>query len=182
MIPTWFLISSPLCVIKVCLRLWLEIISFCDWILIGSRIKCLPFVYIVFNVVCLSCNWIRQDFISLSLHVRKHEMGYSDLIFVGNKGQKRPIFNFKIPLTFRRNQNLDVASIVGLRSKIGCRRFFRSQANYRGNTLIFRVPSSTSIIQFTIANILSKKYTFIIQKTSLIVAKTITMVLYKNEP
>ena len=77
-------------------------------------------------------------------------------------------------------EKLPVASIVGLRSKIGCRRFFRSQANYRSNTLIFRVPSSTSIIQFTIANILSKKYTFIIQKTSLIVAKTITMILYKK--
>ena len=33
--------------------------------------------------------------IGLSLHVSEHGIGYSDLAFAANKGQKRPIFIFK---------------------------------------------------------------------------------------
>ena len=37
--------------------------------------------------------------IGLSLHVAEHGIGYSDLVFTANKGQKRPIFSFK-PLKY----------------------------------------------------------------------------------
>ena len=55
--------------------------------------------------------------------------------------------------------------------KTGGRHFFQNKS--LSSALYF-------IIQFTISNIFSKKYNFIIQKTSFIVAKTITMLFYKK--
>ena len=37
----------------------------------------------------------KTKLIGLSLHVSEHGLGYSDLAFAANKGQKRPIFSFK---------------------------------------------------------------------------------------
>ena len=45
--------------------------------------------------------------IGLSLHVSEHGIGYSDLAFAANKGQKRPIFSFK-PL--KRLEGLEIQS------------------------------------------------------------------------
>ena len=38
----------------------------------------------------------KTKLLGLSLLIREHGIGYSDLAFAANKGQKRPIFSFKL--------------------------------------------------------------------------------------
>ena len=42
-----------------------------------------------------TANSSQTKLIGLSLHVSEQGIGYSDLAFAANKGQKRPIFSFK---------------------------------------------------------------------------------------
>ena len=62
-VPARLLVPGPLCVIEVCLRLWLKIVTLGQWVLICWCIKCLSLVYLVFNIVGLSRDWIRKHFI-----------------------------------------------------------------------------------------------------------------------
>ena len=62
-VPARLLVPGPLCVIEVCLCLWLKIVTLGQWVLICWCIKCLSLVYLVFNIIGLSGDWIRKHFI-----------------------------------------------------------------------------------------------------------------------